>query len=149
MADGPRRAIGATMAPPALRIALAAAVRSLGTAAAIEHEAEALSRLLAPVYECLQPLLRDAGAEDLVRQDGSLVVYATSVSGCENARVNGDIGLADEALSCDSDVRVRRWCRRARDRQGQAAARWPAAILDGHCARLALDSAGRDDRMTA
>lgn len=51
-------------------------VRS-GTAAAIKHEAEALSRLLAPVYECLQPLLRDSGAEDLVRQDGSLVVYAT------------------------------------------------------------------------
>ncbi len=48
-----------------------------GTAAGVEHQAAALARLLAPVQECLRPLLEDAGAEDLVRRDGSLIVYRT------------------------------------------------------------------------
>lgn len=48
-----------------------------GTAAGVAHQAAALARLLAPVWACLQPLLHDAGAEDLVRRDGSLIVYRT------------------------------------------------------------------------
>ena len=35
------------------------------------------ARLLAPVHDCLRPLLADAGAEGLVRCDGLLVVYRT------------------------------------------------------------------------
>ena len=37
-------------------------------------------------------------------------------------------------------------CRRARDRQGQAASRWPAATLDRHCARRPIKArSGRGD----
>lgn len=56
-----------------------------GTPAGIEHQAAALAGLLAPMQECLQPLLADAGAEDLVRRDGSLVVYQTR-AGWEGAQ---------------------------------------------------------------
>ena len=48
-----------------------------GTAGKVIHQAEAMARLLAPVYECLEPLLRDAGAERLLRREGSLIVYNT------------------------------------------------------------------------
>ncbi len=48
-----------------------------GTQDAVERHAAALARLLAPVQDCLRPLLEDAGAEDLVRRDGSLIVYRT------------------------------------------------------------------------
>ncbi len=48
-----------------------------GKAPAVERQAAALARLLSPVYECLAPLLQDADAEDLVRRDGSLIVYRT------------------------------------------------------------------------
>lgn len=48
-----------------------------GAPAAAAHQAQALSRLLAPVYECLAPLLRDARGEHLLKRDGSLIVYET------------------------------------------------------------------------
>ena len=45
--------------------------------AAVEHQAAALARLLAPVFDCLQPLLADAEGGGLVRREGSLIVYRT------------------------------------------------------------------------
>jgi hypothetical protein len=40
-------------------------------------------------------------------------------------------------------------CRRARDRQGQVASRWPTATLDSHCARRQSKIEGRDEEMVA
>ena len=72
-----------------------------GAAAAVEHQAAALARLLVPVHECLSPLLQDAGAADLVRRDGSLIVYRTR-AGWEAGRRGWDLrrrnGIAWEEL---------------------------------------------------
>ena len=51
-------------------------VRS-GRSDRVAAQAAALARLLAPVHDHLQTLLRDAGASALARQDGSLIVYRT------------------------------------------------------------------------
>lgn len=61
-----------------------------GTAAGVEHQAASLARLLAPVHDCLRPLLADAGAEELVRHDGSLIVYRTR-AGWEASRAGWDL----------------------------------------------------------
>ena len=48
-----------------------------GAAAKVIDQARAMAQLLAPAYDCIEPLLRDAGAECLLKREGSLVVYST------------------------------------------------------------------------
>ena len=48
-----------------------------GTPARIERQAQALNTLLGPCLDALMPLVRDAGAEGLMRRDGILIVYRT------------------------------------------------------------------------
>ncbi len=48
-----------------------------GRADRVASQAAALVRLLAPVHDSLRTLLAEAGASELVRQDGSLIVYRT------------------------------------------------------------------------
>jgi D-amino-acid dehydrogenase len=46
-----------------------------GSKARIEGIADALRALHGPTYECYEPLVRDAGAQDLIRRTGALTVY--------------------------------------------------------------------------
>lgn len=59
------------LAPWLIRYAMA------GTPARIEQQARALKTLLGPCLDALMPLLRDAGAEGLVKRDGILIAYRT------------------------------------------------------------------------
>lgn len=51
-----------------------------GTPEKVRHQARALRSLLEPSIATLTPLVRDAGAEDLVRRVGHLVVYRSAQS---------------------------------------------------------------------
>jgi D-amino-acid dehydrogenase len=64
---------------PALAPWLIRFVRA-GTPGKIRHQARALRSLLEPSIATLTPLLREAGAEDLVRRIGHLFVYRTEQS---------------------------------------------------------------------
>lgn len=46
----------------------------------VERSAAALRALLRPVYDCYQPLLAEAKAEDLVRRQGQLYIYETEAA---------------------------------------------------------------------
>ena len=56
-----------------------------GEAAKVIHQARVMAELLVTSYDCIEPLLRDAGAEHLLRREGSLVVYSTR-AGWEGAQ---------------------------------------------------------------
>ncbi len=62
---------------PALAPWLVRFVRA-GTRERVEAQAKALRGLLGPCLEVLQPLVKEAGAEDLVRRLGHLVVYRSA-----------------------------------------------------------------------
>jgi D-amino-acid dehydrogenase len=63
-----------TLAPWLLRFIAA------GTPQKVRAQAKALRSILAPSLETLAPLLRDAGAEDLVKKHGHLFVYRSQES---------------------------------------------------------------------
>lgn len=46
----------------------------------VERNAAALSALLRPVFDCYEPLLKEAGAESLIRREGQLYVYETEAA---------------------------------------------------------------------
>ena len=56
-----------------------------GTPALVEAQARALAGLLGPCFTALLPLIKDAGAEDLVRRLGHLVVYRSAAGVVKDA----------------------------------------------------------------
>lgn len=68
------------LAPWLIRYGLA------GTPEKIKRQAEALRTLISPCFDALMPLVDDAGAQDLVRRDGILIVYRSSESVAADAR---------------------------------------------------------------
>ncbi|HEX5600371.1 MAG: FAD-dependent oxidoreductase [Pseudomonadota bacterium] len=46
----------------------------------VERSAAALRALLRPVFDCYEPLLKEAGAESLIRREGQLYVYETEAA---------------------------------------------------------------------
>lgn len=68
------------LAPWLIRYALA------GTPARIENQARALKSLIWPAFDALMPLVRDAGAEALIRRTGILIVYRSEQSWQSDAR---------------------------------------------------------------
>lgn len=76
-----------------------------GSAARVAHQAAALARLLAPVHDSLRTLLRDAGAAELARRDGSLIVYRTKtgwLAGQPAWALRRDNGITWEELESDA-----------------------------------------------
>ena len=57
-----------------------------GTPEKIRQQAQALKSLIAPCFDALMPLVEDAGAQDLVRRDGILIVYRSKESVAADAR---------------------------------------------------------------
>jgi D-amino-acid dehydrogenase len=57
-----------------------------GTPEKIKRQAQALKSLIAPCFDALLPLADDAGARDLVKQDGILIVYRSRESVAADAR---------------------------------------------------------------
>lgn len=57
-----------------------------GRAGRVEALADALRALHGPTFECYAPLLKDAGAESLVRRTGTLVVYESESAFAAAAR---------------------------------------------------------------
>lgn len=87
-----------TIAPWLVRYALA------GTPSRIEHQASALGSLLGPSIEALMPLVRNVGAEALVKRNGILVVYRSEASWQADERawdLRRRHGIAWENLSTD------------------------------------------------
>ena len=87
------------LAPWLIRYAMA------GTPARIEQQARALKALLGPCLDALMPLVRDAGAESLVRRDGILIVYRTEKSWQSEASawdLRRRNGIAWDELSSDA-----------------------------------------------
>lgn len=68
------------IAPWLLRYGLA------GTPEKIKYQAAALQALIAPCHDSLRPLVEDAGAQDLVKRDGILIVYRSKESVANDAR---------------------------------------------------------------
>lgn len=57
-----------------------------GTPEKIRQQARALKSLISPCFDALLPLVEDAGARDLVRRDGILIVYRSKESVTADAR---------------------------------------------------------------
>jgi glycine/D-amino acid oxidase-like deaminating enzyme len=57
-----------------------------GTPEKIKQQALALKSLIAPCFDALLPLVEDAGARDLVKRDGILIVYRSRESVAADAR---------------------------------------------------------------
>src|SRR5581483_7242277 len=57
-----------------------------GTRARIEQQAKALKSLTWPAFDALMPLVRDAGAEALIKRTGILIVYRSDKSWDSDAR---------------------------------------------------------------
>ena len=68
------------LAPWLIRYGLA------GTRARIEQQAKALKSLTWPAFDALMPLVRDAGAEALIKRTGILIVYRSDKSWDSDAR---------------------------------------------------------------
>jgi D-amino-acid dehydrogenase len=68
------------LAPWLIRYGLA------GTPEKIKQQALALKSLIAPCFDALLPLVEDAGAGDLVKRDGILIVYRSGESVAADAR---------------------------------------------------------------
>lgn len=68
------------LAPWLIRYGLA------GVPAKIKHQALALKSLISPCLEALMPLVEDAGAQDLLRRDGILIVYRSKEGVAGDAR---------------------------------------------------------------
>ena len=97
--------------------------------------------------------------EEWARRPGALPPMRMTASWFRSARIDriqgcGAISAPDGELPSElsSFAHCRRArpsnvaCRRARDRQGQVASRWPAATLDRHCARRPIKlRSGRGD----
>src|SRR5689334_15578507 len=73
-----------------------------GTPARIKQQATALTSLLGNSLEALSPLVEDAGAQDLIRRDGILVVYRSEASRKGDERgwnLRRDAGITWKELS--------------------------------------------------
>jgi D-amino-acid dehydrogenase len=57
-----------------------------GTPEKIRRQAQALKSLISPCFDALLPLVEDAGARDLVRRDGILIVYRSKEGVAADAR---------------------------------------------------------------
>ena len=68
------------LAPWLIRYGLA------GTPEKIKLQATALKALIAPCFDVLMPLVDDAGAQDLVKREGILIVYRSAESVAADAR---------------------------------------------------------------
>lgn len=72
-----------------------------GTTVRIKQQAAALTSLLGNSLEALSPLVEDAGAQDLIRRDGILVVYRSEASRKADERgwnLRRDAGITWEEL---------------------------------------------------
>ncbi len=75
-----------------------------GTPERVEAQARALRALLGPTLAMLQPLVKDAGAEDLIHRQGHLVVYRSEASYAKDAyawKLRRDNGVALTVLDAD------------------------------------------------
>jgi D-amino-acid dehydrogenase len=68
------------LAPWLIRYGLA------GTPEKIKQQAQALGTLISPCFDALMPLVDDAGAQDLVKREGILIVYRSKESVVADAR---------------------------------------------------------------
>lgn len=87
-----------TLGPWLIRFALA------GTPDQVARQAKALRALIAPSIETLMPLMKDAGAAELIEQRGSLFVFRSEHSWHKEApawRLRRDNGVAWEELDGD------------------------------------------------
>jgi D-amino-acid dehydrogenase len=75
-----------------------------GTPERVEAQARALRALLGPTLATLQPLVKDAGAEDLIHRQGHLVVYRSEASQAKDAlawKLRRDNGVVLTELDAD------------------------------------------------
>jgi D-amino-acid dehydrogenase len=75
-----------------------------GTPERVEAQARALRALLGPTLATLQPLVKDAGAEDLIHRQGHLVVYRSEASHAKDAyawKLRRDNGVVLTELDAD------------------------------------------------
>ena len=75
-----------------------------GTPERVEAQARALRALLGPTLATLQPLVKDAGAEDLIHRQGHLVVYRSEASHAKDAygwKLRRDNGVILTELDAD------------------------------------------------
>ena len=119
-----------------------------GTPEKVHAQARALRPLVGPTLEALQPLIRAAGAEDLVRRLGHLYVYRSAESlrkdhlAWELRRENGVEIDEFEPTNCASSNRLCRAtmsaaCSCARTGISRTRSGWSSAYSSISCARAA------------